>query len=237
MTIDKSFLDSFARSTEKGAYGASLFKGKNDKVAADQAAVDHMRNELNIPDNAVVFGGYGAEENFDIKFVQEIVYKVARENKDIYFLFANFRRFCNPIENIIHLPMITDAEDKVKFINTTDAMLWARSTGETFGQAIAEFSYNNKPVIASKCGDLCHVHLLGEKGIWYNDNTLHDILVTFNPRVESAKDWNAFREYTPDKVMNTFNDVFLNPTTKNNVSIDWGNLNINELSKCTFSLA
>ena len=47
MTIDKSFLDSFARSTEKGAYGASLFKGKNDKVAADQAAVDHMRNELN----------------------------------------------------------------------------------------------------------------------------------------------------------------------------------------------
>ena len=47
MTIDKSFLDSFARSTEKGAYGASLFRGKNDKVAADQAAVDHMRNELN----------------------------------------------------------------------------------------------------------------------------------------------------------------------------------------------
>ena len=47
MTIDKSFLDFFARSTEKGAYGASLFKGKNNKIAADQAAVDYMRNELN----------------------------------------------------------------------------------------------------------------------------------------------------------------------------------------------
>ena len=47
MNIDKTFVDSFARTTERGAYGASIFKGKNDKVAADQAAVDEMRNALN----------------------------------------------------------------------------------------------------------------------------------------------------------------------------------------------
>ena len=47
MIIDKSFIDSFAKATERGAYGASIFKGKNDKIAADKAAVDEMRNELN----------------------------------------------------------------------------------------------------------------------------------------------------------------------------------------------
>ena len=47
MDIDKSFIDSFIKSTARAAYGASLFKGKNDKIAADKAAVDEMRKELN----------------------------------------------------------------------------------------------------------------------------------------------------------------------------------------------
>ena len=47
MNIKKTLIDSFVKTTEKGAYGASLFKGKNDKIAADQAAVNEMRKELN----------------------------------------------------------------------------------------------------------------------------------------------------------------------------------------------
>ena len=43
MTIDKSLIDLFVKTTERGAYGASLFKGKNDKISADKAAVDEMR--------------------------------------------------------------------------------------------------------------------------------------------------------------------------------------------------
>ena len=46
MTINKAFLELFVRATERAAYGASLFKGKNDKIAADKAAVDEMRNQL-----------------------------------------------------------------------------------------------------------------------------------------------------------------------------------------------
>ena len=48
MVIDRMLINSFAKTTERGAYGASIFKGKNDKIAADQAAVDEMRSELNI---------------------------------------------------------------------------------------------------------------------------------------------------------------------------------------------
>ena len=47
MIIDKSLINSFVKTTERAAYGASNFKGKNDKIAADQAAVDEMRKELN----------------------------------------------------------------------------------------------------------------------------------------------------------------------------------------------
>ena len=47
MIINKKLIDSFARSTERAAYGASLYRGKNDKIGADQAAVDEMRQQLN----------------------------------------------------------------------------------------------------------------------------------------------------------------------------------------------
>ena len=47
MSIDKLFLDKFIRATEFAAYGASPFIGKENKIAADQGAVDKMRDILN----------------------------------------------------------------------------------------------------------------------------------------------------------------------------------------------
>ena len=47
MVINKKYLDSFILSTERAAYGASMLNGKNDKKAADKAAVDEMRKQLN----------------------------------------------------------------------------------------------------------------------------------------------------------------------------------------------
>ncbi len=47
MKIDKKFIAPFVLATERAAFGASLFKGKNDKIAADQASVNEMRRQLN----------------------------------------------------------------------------------------------------------------------------------------------------------------------------------------------
>ena len=47
MSIDPSYLEKFILATEKAAFGASLFIGKEDKIAADKGAVDLMRKELN----------------------------------------------------------------------------------------------------------------------------------------------------------------------------------------------
>jgi fructose-1,6-bisphosphatase II / sedoheptulose-1,7-bisphosphatase len=47
MTIDQKFIDQFANVTSKAAVASYSFVGKKDKIAADKAAVDSMRNELN----------------------------------------------------------------------------------------------------------------------------------------------------------------------------------------------
>ena len=47
MTIDKNFIDKFVNITSKAALASSYFVGKKDKIAADKAAVDSMRSELN----------------------------------------------------------------------------------------------------------------------------------------------------------------------------------------------
>jgi fructose-1,6-bisphosphatase II / sedoheptulose-1,7-bisphosphatase len=47
MTIDKKFINKFIRVSTKAALASSYLIGKKDKVAADKAAVDSMRLELN----------------------------------------------------------------------------------------------------------------------------------------------------------------------------------------------
>ena len=47
MAINRNLIGSFVRATERAAYGASLYRGKVDKIAADQSAVDEMRKHLN----------------------------------------------------------------------------------------------------------------------------------------------------------------------------------------------
>ena len=47
MALDRKFLDKFENVTSKAALAASYLVGKKDKFAADKAAVDSMRFELN----------------------------------------------------------------------------------------------------------------------------------------------------------------------------------------------
>ena len=47
MVIDKKFVDQLIKVTSKAALASSYFVGKGDKIAADKAAVDSMRYNLN----------------------------------------------------------------------------------------------------------------------------------------------------------------------------------------------
>ena len=74
MVISKIFIESFVKATERGAYGASTFKGKNNKIAADQAAVDEMRtalNEINMKGKIVI--GEGELDEAPMLYINEKV--------------------------------------------------------------------------------------------------------------------------------------------------------------------
>ena len=42
-----------------------------------------------------------------------------------------------------------------------------------------------------------------------NKEDLKQILLNFDPTIESKKDWNAYSQYTPEKVMTIFDKIFL----------------------------
>jgi hypothetical protein len=174
----------------------------------------NLRQELNIPDDAVVFGRHGGKDQFNISFVHSIIDKITDENPNIYFLFLNTDVFCKSKSNIIHMEKIIDLERKTQFINTCDAMIHAREMGETFGSAVAEFSIRNKPVITCLSGDKAHIDILKDKCFIYKDPaSLYQIFNHIFLTIDTikTKDWNAYQEYSPENIMDKFNDIFIKP--------------------------
>ncbi|MDA9679403.1 class II fructose-bisphosphatase [Candidatus Pelagibacter sp.] len=72
MPIDKKYIDQIIKVSEKAALAASYLVGKKDKIAADQAAVDSMRSELNkINMNGEVVIGEGALDEAPMLYTGE----------------------------------------------------------------------------------------------------------------------------------------------------------------------
>jgi hypothetical protein len=100
-------------------------------------------------------------------------------------------------------------EYKTKFITSCDAMIHARHEGESFGLTCGEFSTKNKAVITwFGSRERTHISILGEKGIYYdNKDQLLEIFLNF--KRQEGKDWNAYREYIPSVIMETFKKIYL----------------------------
>ena len=82
--IDPKLLNKFIKVCERAAFGASKFKGKNDKIAADKAAVDEMRSELNKIDfTGEVVIGEGEMDEAPMLYIGEKVGTGKGENLDI----------------------------------------------------------------------------------------------------------------------------------------------------------
>ena len=74
MTIDKKYIDQIITVSSKAAYASSLLVGKNDKIAADKAAVDAMRTELNMLDmNGKVVIGEGELDEAPMLYIGEML--------------------------------------------------------------------------------------------------------------------------------------------------------------------
>jgi glycosyltransferase involved in cell wall biosynthesis len=170
---------------------------------------DNIRSKLNIPSDAIVIGRIGGFYQFDIEMAHRAIRKIVELDSKIIFLLVNTNKFYEHPQ-IIFLDKIIEPIEKVKFINSCDAMIHARSDGETFGLAVAEFSSLNKPVITCVSSIYnSHIEILSEKAIIYNtEDRLIDIFKNIRTIIKSRDDWNAYKEFTPEKVMEKFYTVF-----------------------------
>ena len=82
MSIDKKFIDQFIDVTSKAALASSYLVGKKDKIAADKAAVDSMRSELNkINIQGEIVIGEGELDEAPMLYIGE---KVGADNGPIF---------------------------------------------------------------------------------------------------------------------------------------------------------
>lgn len=176
----------------------------------------NLRKELNIPEDSIVFGRYGGEDTFNIPFCWRAIDMIVKYCPNIYFLFGNTPQVIKH-NNIKYIDKVITEVEKNRFIQTCDAHLECGTMGHSFGLSIAEFSINNKPVIAYKktihndnqIWNDSHIKILGDKGIYFtNEMEFFHILREFDPK-NYKEDMNCYRDFLPDKVMQIFKKVFI----------------------------
>lgn len=173
----------------------------------------NLRVELGIPEGAVVLGGYGGSQSFDLDFVRDrVIPEALARRQDVYFVFMNFRPFIHH-PRVFFLERSTDPVVKHSLIAACDAMLHARRQGESFGLACAEFSMQGKPVFTYGLSpDRHHLKVLGRSAVVYRDGAqLLQQLLGFQPGSLSLAEAEGYRKYTPEHVMELFDRHLIHP--------------------------
>lgn len=178
---------------------------------------ENYRKILNIPNKDIVIGRYGSKETFNIDFVIESILEILDKRSDVWFLFLNTERKIYH-ERCLYFDTIIDLNEKVKFINTCDAMLHARDYGETFGLSVLEFASKNKQIISYDNEELQNNHPLGGRNHflflkdnchkYQNKNSLDSILL--NITKDSPFDTQYLsQEFSPQSIIKKFDEVFI----------------------------
>jgi len=168
----------------------------------------NTREHLGIPANKFVIGRHGGYNTFDIDFVKTVIAKIADERNDIVFLFANTEKFIDH-PNVIFMPPFFGQQQKSNFIQACDAMIHARTLGESFGLSICESLFWQKPVLAWEGGfDRNHVNLLKSQDLlYYNEEDLYKKIISL--RDHCGKNYRSIVDpYGPYSVIKKFEAVF-----------------------------
>lgn len=167
------------------------------------------RDKLNISKDKIVIGRYGGVYQFDIPVFVNAIHQIASHHKNIEFVFVNTHKFCD-LPNVHFLPAIIDPQDKTDFIKSCDAMIHARSDGESFGLAICEGLFHDKPVFCFNGGrDKHHISLLHGSGLLYDTpQQLYQLILNCKNRYNYSLN-PLIEPFSPENVMEKFKSVFL----------------------------
>lgn len=169
----------------------------------------NYRKHLGIPKDAFVIGRHGGYDQFDVPFLPNTLETFLNNNSNAYLLLMNTKPLGFQHDRYWDVGSTSDRENIAGYINTCDVMLHGRTDGESFGLAISEFLFQNKPVITyTNSRDKNQMYLLKEHGYYYETpNELYSILTNFKRK---DFDYNKLVEdFSPDKVMQYFKNVFL----------------------------
>lgn len=181
-----------------------------DLPPADPIKVQELKDKLGIPAGNFVFGRHGGFFEFDLPFVKEAIIDLLKTRNDITFVFLNTKQFYDH-PNIKYMDPIFDQQEKSNYIAMCDAMIHGRDMGETFGLAIAEFLFHNKPVMSWGGGnDRNHVRMLEQTGLCYTTQSVGQMILDVRDGKYNHVNFKQIVEaYTPENVMAKFNEVFL----------------------------
>lgn len=203
-----------------GSIYSAVSEYQNKKFGTDYPVVpiivsvadvkEDLRAQLNIPLDAFVFASFGSV--IDVPYIQSIVKAVATGSvvRRPYFLFMDTPPFVTGLSNVIFVQSTLDQKLKKMIINTCDAMLYGRSSGEIFGREVGEFAICGKPVIAAaQAYDKNHLEMID--CIKHSTPAqLTDILTNWTKwrqTVDVTK--NGYLNFSPERVMDVFSRVFL----------------------------
>ena len=168
----------------------------------------HYREYIGIKPGQTVIGRMGGYYTFNLPFVKQAILEVVEQRPDYVFVFAGTEQWADH-PRIRFIKEFHDLQVKSNFINTCDAMIHARSNGESFGLAVAEGLFHNKPVLVWEGGeDQNHTFMLRGSELIYNQSNIKDKLLNIRDYI-ALEDWQQrVAEFNPTTVMNKFNKVF-----------------------------
>lgn len=178
----------------------------------DPESVPTWRARLNIPPNAVVVGCLGGVNQFDVDAARWAMQNVLENTEHIWFVCVNINPRLDAHPRLILCDTCVDIDEKRSFIATCDAMLHARSDGETFGLAVAEFAAMGRPVVTCRAHTTNfnkHLELLEHHArIYTNEKScLRELLML--TRLTTPISYPKLKMYEPANVMEQFERVFL----------------------------
>lgn len=172
---------------------------------------ENLRKFFGIPATSFVFGRHGGSDTFDIPWAWSAVRRILDSSDDTFFLFMNTDGEPDDIRNhprALWMEPTADPLRKRIFINTCNAMIHARSRGETFGIAVGEFAICGKPIVTySESQEKAHLKELGSFAYLYKNE--EELVKQMKSLINKPGLTWGYGQYTPELVMKKFEEVFL----------------------------